>query len=607
MEYRTVSQKCKIAIIDSGISKDIQLSNIVLNICIRISEDGNMIIKNNEEDKIGHGTAVASLICHNTKDVDFYIVKAFDDECMIDEKILINALSYCVDTIQPDIIHMSNGITFCENLFLLKEICERARDNGIIIVSALDNYGAISYPAAIESVVGVDVSDNIKKGYAFVDRKDINYVVPNKSWRLPGKNGKYFSSNGTSFNSCIITSKIADLISCYGMDRNNILGRLKENADFKYASRKEADFMGMPCVKSAVIFPFNKEMHSLIRFQHILSFEIKKVCDVKYTRNIGKAAERLLEIDDLNDLHIIESYENLNWESDFDTFILGHIKEIEHRTSISYVVDIVNHCLKHNKDLISFGDFSNCDYYKDLFRKHNLTLYIPQVKECNVPDVYHGKLRKIGIPIIGIFGTSSIQGKFSLQVQLRNYFEERNYNVGCLGTEPSSGLFGFEAVFPMGYESTVETKGRDNIAVINKMLSAMEDDGKDIIIVGSQSQTMPQNMGNLQLYCLEQHEFLLATDADGIILCVNLFDDEEYVKKTINYIEALVGDVIGIVLFPMEREAVEGILTNKLIKASCEKVKESKSLLENKFRKPVYVAGMNIDKLGKMCEDYFTY
>lgn len=281
--------------------------------------------------------------------------------------------------------------------------------------------------------------------------------------------------------------------------------------------------------------------------------------------------------------------------------------KLDSKTGKNYTEEIITNCLKYSKNLISFGDFKESEYYMKQFKLRKLSLYIPQVKKSDIPDIFNGKLRCIGSPIIGIFGTSSMQGKFSLQVRLTNYFKNNGYKVGCLGTEPSSKLFGFDEVYPMGYESTVETNGRESIAVLNKMLGNLEDKGTDIIIVSSQSQTIPHNTGNLNLYLLEQHEFLLATEPDAVLLCVNLFDEEKYIERTVNYIEALVDTrIIAFVLFPMERECVDGILTNKLVNSTQEQICAKKKRLEKRFHKPIFVSDEPIDELGMLCEDFFS-
>ena len=73
-----------------------------------------------------------------------------------------------------------------------------------------------------------------------------------------------------------------------------------------------------------------------------------------------------------------------------------------------------------------------------------------------------------------------------------------------------------------------------------------------MIIVGSQSGTLPYDVGNLAQFTISQMNFLLGTQPDAVILCVNAFDEYEYVERTINYIENVVNcKVIAIVLFPV--------------------------------------------------------
>ena len=75
-------------------------------------------------------------------------------------------------------------------------------------------------------------------------------------------------------------------------------------------------------IKRAAIFPFNKEMHSLIRYHHLLSFELVDVYDVKYSFTVGASTSFLM-----NDMsvknYIIKNISEVDWDS-FDTLIVGH-------------------------------------------------------------------------------------------------------------------------------------------------------------------------------------------------------------------------------------------------------------------------------------------
>lgn len=75
-------------------------------------------------------------------------------------------------------------------------------------------------------------------------------------------------------------------------------------------------------IKKAVLFPFNKEMHSILRFEDKLDFEITYVYDTKYSLRVGKNTNKEVKSDSSG--HIIKNIEKIDWDS-FDTLILGHI------------------------------------------------------------------------------------------------------------------------------------------------------------------------------------------------------------------------------------------------------------------------------------------
>lgn len=48
-------------------------------------------------------------------------------------------------------------------------------------------------------------------------------------------------------------------------------------------------------IKKAVLFPFNKEMHSLLRFSSDINFEIVGVYDSKYSANVGATTSHIMK------------------------------------------------------------------------------------------------------------------------------------------------------------------------------------------------------------------------------------------------------------------------------------------------------------------------
>ena len=91
----------------------------------------------------------------------------------------------------------------------------------------------------------------------------------------------------------------------------------------------------------------------------------------------------------------------------------------------------------------------------------------------------------------------------------------------------------------MGYESSVHIQGGNAVQLINFMMGELEDENPDIIFVGSQSQTVPATDGALKYYPISQYEFLLGTAPDCYILCVNVFDENSYIERTIAFLESV--------------------------------------------------------------------
>ena len=98
----------------------------------------------------------------------------------VDEDLLISAILYIEENINCRVINISSGIKLCERLIEFRNICNRISDKGIFIVSAFDNDGAMSYPAAFDSVIGVEnekvIEDGMPEGndgYIFQDGKEV--------------------------------------------------------------------------------------------------------------------------------------------------------------------------------------------------------------------------------------------------------------------------------------------------------------------------------------------------------------------------------------------------------------------------------------------------
>ena len=543
-------RKFTVVVLDTGKSID------QIPICsYEIKEDNsNYLVEKNEAiDYIGHGTAIIDIIKKElSDDVDIICVKMFDNDYAIKEEKFIFSLEFIYSSISCDILHISSGICQCDNYKSLYNICKKIYDRGTIIVSAFDNTGAVSFPAAFPFVIGVDTTDSRldKKEFEVVEGSIVNVRTTNSSFRVKWTTPPTAIVWGSSFSSVYITVKLVEYLRTGCSNKiDSIMSYLKDHSRKIYPNSVSAhnNELSPLIIKKAIIFPFNKEIHSLARFESMLEFKVVNFFDTKYGGKIGKSIKKVLNLKTDSDKQI-KNIEELNWDDKFDTLILGHCEELSKLSHFDWMEWVVKKASEHSKQIYSFDNITK--YCNNITIKYAY----PKVDNKMCPINHFGKLYFVNKPVLAILGTSSKQGKYTLQLSLRQELQKIGYNVGQLGTEPSGQLFGFDKVYPMGYNSTVSISGFNAISLLNKWMweISIEND-PDIILVGGQSGTIPYSFTNLNQIPLNQLEFLLGIRPDSVVLCINAHDEIDYIKRTIYVIESLCEcKVIALMLFPVK-------------------------------------------------------
>lgn len=587
-------RKVKIAIVDSGVRLD---HHAIIGKQPQLIRYTGL---ENGEGNCGHGTAIFNIISKAEKFADIINFQITNKDEEISEDELIGCLCEIRDNYDVDIINLSLGLSFCDDITRLRNICDELSAKGIIIVSAFDNMGALSYPAVFENVIGVTSVDICRKIDDFIVFEDnvINIGANGNMQRLAWNKPDYIISDGNSFACAHTAVQIARFMSDGVRTFSEIIDKFKEIA-LQIISPPHPSMINSPLfqIERAVLFPFNKEMHSLIRFHNLLSFDISGVYDIRESSHVGSTTNHIMK-DDVSSF-VIQNIENIDWFS-FDTIILGNFPTHNSERLSKIRTDIVNKAISFNKNIFSFDD---------LRRQYNYErLYCPTVDLNDLPPSRMGKLYRISKPVIGVYGTSSRQGKFTLQLKLRERFLENRYSIGQIGTEPSAQLFGIDYVYPMGYNNSVYIDGHDAISYINHCMNSLCQNHCDIILTGSQSSVLPCDVGNLAMFPMRQYSFLMGTQPDCIILCINPYDDYEYIERSISFLESCVdGKVISLCMFPMKyRNEQVGMYMKKdpLSRMEFENLKKS---LQKNFLIPVYHLGdeNDIDLLFNNIVDFF--
>nr|WP_320015774.1 S8 family serine peptidase [uncultured Desulfobacter sp.] len=116
-------------------------------------ETGQVKQTNDFMDNIGHGTAIAGIIKEKVPDAGLYAVKIFSQDLGTSLPVLTQALAWCVRR-KFDIIHLSLGIENKDSAGPLKQLCDTAREKGILIIASARGPEHRIYPACFSNVVG---------------------------------------------------------------------------------------------------------------------------------------------------------------------------------------------------------------------------------------------------------------------------------------------------------------------------------------------------------------------------------------------------------------------------------------------------------------------
>lgn len=349
-----------IVIIDSGVNakhKEFTGQNLY-GFSMKFSSDGQLVINRCIEDLIGHGTAVYSIIQKNVKNKQIKIlnVNIFNCNESIDENILCAALKYIRENINCKIINISMGLTSCSNRQELYNVCSSLSKSNVFLIAAFDNDGAVSYPAAFDCVIGVDASPNCKNvsEYEFVENSIINLRAKGGIQKLAWTTPEYVIVQGSSFACAYMSANILNLLNEYSY-RNTaeLMSFLKQHATTVHLTsaldRSEIEMFFQPY--KVLLFPFNKEIHSLVRFNHLTNFNIYSIADVRMTGRVNKKVNQLINqtadmiIGDL----VVQDLDGIDWSDDFDTIIVGHVDILNELLHRNLVEECLYKCVKYKK------------------------------------------------------------------------------------------------------------------------------------------------------------------------------------------------------------------------------------------------------------------
>ena len=502
----------------------------------------------------GHGTACAGIIRQIVPTVALYDVRIFDKSLTADPPVLLAAVRWTIEH-QMDVVNLSLGTTDVTIRDALADLCRQARDAGVIIVAAEFNDERESYPAVLPDVIGV-TGGKVRGRYGYYYRPGdaIECVARGDAQRVCWTDPPYRMMSGTSFAAPHITGVVALIRQAHpGAPLEQVREMLQAHAlqgtpEPIEDTRPRAVAVAVPAdlpsdfswIQKAALYPFNKEMHALVRARDLLAFEITGIADPAGKGLVGKDAGEVLGLPDMG-VRIRPKLSSAL--EDADTLILGYVNQLGQISKKDLLRISIETALEHDCHVFSFLAVPQ-DKYGDLYdlaARKGLYLTSPSLASDDVQQALQADpaYGPVDVPVLGVFGTSAQQGKFTLQLILRRRLLQLGYRVSQIGTEHHSALFGMDLAFPMGYASNVLLPLQHYVPYLDYKLRQLSHQKRpDLLLVGSQSGTIPYDVHEHRTHSLTCTAFLLGTKPDACILAVNSIDPDEYIQDTIDALRA---------------------------------------------------------------------
>ena len=560
---RLTGRNVKVAIVDSGIDASHPKVGFVAGGLALCSVPNGITASGGDwTDCSGHGTACAGIVRKKAAETEIYSLRIFDETLATDGTSLVAALEWTISK-DMDVVNLSLGSTDLSHREDLREVCRQAAKAGVVLVAAEHNAGRESYPAMFPEVIGVS-GGWVKGAYGYYYRagEAIECVARGNHQRVCWLNRGEIMVEGTSFAAahisgivCLIreafpgatVEKVREVLLANSLpEKSNHIAGVGQSShppasrELVQASWSEAE-SSIRWIRKAAIYPFNKEMHALVRYRDLLSFDLVGVADPVGKGLVGKDAGEALGISSAG----IRIQPRLSSAlRGADTLILGYVDQLSRIGKKDMLREAVRLALDQGCHVFSFVSLHQ-DVYADLHdlaARKGLRLTCPSVDYEEVRDalVSGQNSSPVDVPVVGVFGTSSQQGKFTLQLALRRRLLRLGYKVGQIGTEHHSALFGMDFAFPMGYASPLDLPIQWQVPYLDyKMRQICGQRRPDLILVGSQSGTIPYDVHEHGAHSMASVSFLLGTKPDACILVVNSIDADRYVEDSMDAIRAL--------------------------------------------------------------------
>lgn len=569
----------RIAIIDSGIdlSHKRLLGCRCTGVSIESNSSGELTMKDEYDDSLGHGTSLAAIIHRITPSAELVAVRMFHQDLIATESLLCESLRWCLNN-NIDIINLSLGVQTNSPSKELHQLCIDAYEQNIVIVSAAHaNLAYESYPAFFPTVFGVTWGKTSKlMEYGFIPDSPIEFIAKGTLQRVAWKNGGFTIFSGTSLACAYFTGITAKTMQSfnYASSVDTIKDKLKAGATpglsplqfggKAYGSNVptiktdgvKADLEGIfkrrfsDWIGNLAVFPASeKEMNAFSDFPEYCISPVVQYFD--YPRNLAYTSPDNVEPN--GNVTRSDRFER------FDTLVTGYFSDQLFETNIKFGSELLTKSLSCGKNIFSYDSrlFAHIKQYQ-IKQGCSGDVYVPEVTEKHfeelLPFRYQGS---VDVPMLCVLGTSNRQGKFTTQLRIKGILEQEGYRIGFLSTEPQGELFGATQSFPYGYRGTVsldKKKWSYYLRILTKCIQLYLE--PHLILTGTQGTAIPRGKSRKLLGNeTDTLDYVIGVNPDAFVCAINPQDTISHIKDTCETFRIYCGaEPLFFVMTPWMRE-----------------------------------------------------
>jgi len=419
-----------ICIIDSGVNESaLNIGRISTNIEITRKLQIRKRPKYNAQ-VINHATVCAAIIRKYASDAVLHSVKILNyrEKSTIEQ--LKTAVLWCLDN-NIRIIHMSIGSIIYSDFDEMRRMANMACKQGVIIVAACNNNGKVTYPAALDSVIGVkcDRNNRLEEGEYIYNSGSFDGVeitaYSKHSLTLPS--GKDFETACTnSYAAPFITALVYNIMRdnpCLG------IGRIKEalRRDTKESQRDLNNWFFaryIDWVENALIVDFgdNSEFLGYIK----VPFNIADLIVPKPS----------------NDRNVLEDIRKSADKADTVILIPPGYGKSSNKAGITSVFDEIG---RLNKNIVYLGNEDTDTMARIAREKQDIRVWSTGIYRSFDNKCYLKK--QIEVPIIVLYGNSQ-HLIIELLQKLISEFSQEGYNAIGMSDSILGILVGLEYLYP---------------------------------------------------------------------------------------------------------------------------------------------------------------